>query len=199
MLAALRRRYPNLGSIIVRSFVRSLAVTHTHTHTHTHTIATPTGCKLEAVCNGIDAFCPSRPRKPVGTPCDDGDSCTSNDVVRQTRSIRCFARILSSSVPSIEPFPCVLCTQCSLDGICVGQRSTTDGCGMTHKMLVNTLLALVECVSASRAGCQSDDDCYDGNQCSIDKCDVASGTCMKGANYFILFFHIPMSLKTIAA
>lgn len=39
----------------------------------------PDGCKEESVCDGVNAWCPSRPRKLVGTACNDFNECTQVD------------------------------------------------------------------------------------------------------------------------
>jgi len=90
------------------------------------------GCKEDAFCDGVQAFCPSRVRKAEKSPCDDGNECTGPDMC--TLDGTCFGEPKKGNgcVGCVNNSECDDGNACSVDecvdGVCK-YRTNSQGAG----------------------------------------------------------------------
>jgi alpha-tubulin suppressor-like RCC1 family protein len=128
-------------------------------------------CHDTGTCNPATGLC-SKPAKPDGTLCNDGDACTQADVCEGGKCV------------GTEPVACGLADQCHKTGMCdpttgvcsnpnqPDGTSCTDGnaCTQTDACQVGV------CVGANPVKCGASDQCH-----NMGACDPTTGACSNPA------------------
>ncbi len=131
----------------------------------------PVSCPQGQVCNPVNGQCVTPGQCPTGsngTPCNDGNACTTNDVCTNGT---CAGTAKDCNDGNI-------CTDDSCNpttGACIHTNNTLP-CNNGNPCTVADSCSGGVCVSGRPKGCS------DGNVCTDDSCDQATGNCIHTNN-----------------
>ena len=133
-------------------------------------------CHEAASCDPVTGVC-TRPDKPNGTPCDDGDVCTQTDTCQA--GVCVGANPVANGTPCDDGYVCTLNDTCQA-GVCVSGALVADGtaCDDGNACTQTDTCQAGLCVSgtpaADGAACDDGDACTQTDTCQAGVCTGAN-------------------------